>query len=265
MALFLILAILLNSNSSVFSQLMIDKAKIKLEIIPKETFAGTINVRNFSEKNVGVKVYFQDFVYIAPFDGRKNFLTLGATEYSCGKWIRFFPEEFTLAPFGKEEVAYSIEVPEGIKGGYYGVLFFETSMGQLEGKEVHLKVVQRLGCLFFLETDDKTKKAEIKTISITQDPLQGYFVNSGDTILIPSSVFYIMDKQGMIVGRGEIEKFYLPPGEKTSFNIKLPGELSQEAYTLVITFDLEEGDSLIKEIDFVKEKPGIIKILQIRD
>lgn len=252
-------------SSQVFPQLMIDTAKIKLEIFPQETLTGTINVRNFSERNVDVSVYAQDFVYVPPFDGSKNFLPAGTMDYSCGTWIRFFPEEFTLAPFGKEEVGYSIEVPKGARGGYYGVLFFETSMGHMEAKEVHLKVIQRLGCLFFLETQDKTKRAELKNISIAQITLQGDFVNLGDTILTPKSVFYIMDDQGMIVDRGAIETFYLPPQEETTFRLNLGEELSQKEYTLVLTFDLEEGDSLVKEIDFVKEKTGIIKILQIRD
>ena len=36
------------------------------------------------------KVYIQDFVYIPPFDGRKKFLPVGSTKFSCGEWISFF-------------------------------------------------------------------------------------------------------------------------------------------------------------------------------
>ena len=248
-----------------FSQLIIDKGKIKLEVTPGDTIIDYISVHNSSSGQIGGRVYFQDFVYLPPFDGRKQFLPLGSTEYSCGPWIKFSPQEFSLSPFGKEKVSYTMTVPEEAKGGYYGTLFFEAAPGIIEDEGVALKVVQRIGCLFFLETYDKDKKAEVKNLSFKTQSIRGDFLNSGNSIILPSGVFYIVDEEGIVADRGEIAKFYLPPSETVDFEISLPGTISSGDYTAVITFDLEDGDVLIKEVDFEKDALGNIKILRTRD
>jgi hypothetical protein len=42
-------------------------------------------------------------------------------------------------------------------------------------------------------------------------------------------------------------------------------DLDPGAYTLVMTITLEDGDVLVKEIDFQKSDPSTFKIIEIRD
>ena len=257
---FLLIGISLLTPRAVFSQLMIDKAKVSLTIQSEETIKGEIGVHNFSSHNVEVKVYPQDFLYLPPFDGRKRFLPPGSTKYSCAGWISFFPQQFQLPPRGKKKVVYTIRVPRQVSGGYYGVLFFETGSSKIEEKKVNLQIVQRVGCLFFLETKDKIKQGEVKDISIEGDNLKGKFLNQGNTILLGKGVFYIMSEEGVVIERGKIDNFYLPPQKETPFVVNLK-EVPQGNYIVVFTFDLQKGDVLVKEINFLKDKQGNVTIL----
>ena len=73
-----------------------------------------------------------------------------------------------------------------------------------------------------------------------------------------------MDKEGLVVHRGETDKMYLPPGAKSGFSASVAVQIPSGTYTLVLTFDLEDGDTLVKEIDFAKQNEAI-NMLQVRD
>jgi hypothetical protein len=69
----------------------------------------------------------------------------------------------------------------------------------------------------------------------------------------------------MVGERGELDTLYLPPKETAQFSIDLPNALSSGRYTLVATFDLEDGDVFVNEIDFEKDTFDTITILQVRE
>lgn len=247
-----------------FSQITLDKDKVKLEIKPGETITDTITVHNHSEEDILVKVYLQDFVYLPPFDGRKKAVSLGSTSRSCGLWTHLSPQEFILSGREKREVTYTIHVPLKVNGGYYSVLFFEESP-KFKTNTTGVTLTVRVGCSFFLETYDKKKQVHIESISVVSEGLRGDFLNAGNVILFFKSSFYVLNEKNIVVDRGEIQTFYLPPEEKIPFTISLPKDLPPDEYTGVITLDLfEEGEALVKEIDFVK-KGGKIHVLKVRN
>ncbi|MBN2121270.1 MAG: hypothetical protein JW734_09500 [Candidatus Omnitrophica bacterium] len=251
--------------TEVSAQLMIETGKVQEEIIPGKMIVGSVTIYNSSNKPLDIRVYLEDFTYLPPFDGVKKFFPAGTTERSCSDWIRFSPQEFRLAPRKGKKVSYSIKVPEDVQGGYYSVLFFETSPGALQKEKIDLKLIQRIGCLFFLETSTRSKKAKIESLSSIGDTLKGNFSNQSDVILAPKGIFYVMDSSGQVVERAEITPFYLPPGEKADFTMDMPGNMSLGQYTLVLTFDLGGGDCVVKEIDFFKKGTEDLSISQVRD
>ena len=253
------------NTAAVFAQLVVEEGKITLSVKPGETVVNSLTIYNTSDKTVPVKVYLTDFDYIPPYDGKKNFLPAGASSHSLKDWISFSPDEFHLFPNSKRKVNYSIKVPQDIEGGYYGVLFFEKGTPEnIEGAGV--KIVSRVGCLFFVEAKNKMKKGKIGDLKIAQNnQITGNFSNAGDVILISGGVYYFMSKEDTIIDRGEINKLYLPPQKQGSFSVNFPKKLDPGAYTLVITFDLQDGDSVVKEVDFAKETSAQIKILEERD
>ncbi|MDZ4242122.1 MAG: hypothetical protein U1D99_04780, partial [Candidatus Omnitrophota bacterium] len=176
----------------------------------------------------------------------------------------FLPTEFDLPPYGKKEIHFTAKLPPDAKGGYYGVLFFEKTEQNL--KDVTgVNIITRVGTLLFFESQDKKKKSHVGNLTAKGNAGAGIFKNGGDIIMIPQGTYFVLDGEGVPVDRGEISKFYLPPLESAAFSIPLAKELTQGQYSLVITFDLGEGDSVVKELDVRKNSDDSMTILQERD
>ncbi|RKY31502.1 MAG: hypothetical protein DRP68_04880 [Candidatus Omnitrophota bacterium] len=247
--------------------LRIDTPKIKLKVKGGETITGSIKVENPSSEKIEVKIYLEDFLYTSPYDGAKQFFAPGTTEFSCSSWINFSPQEIVLPPFGKRRVNYSIKIPSEIEGGRYAVLFFETSLGEIEEERegANIVILGRIGTLFFLEAKDSIKRADLENLKVEEGTIKGDFVNRSNVVIVSRGNFYIMDERGMVLDRGKIQDIYTFPNDKVPISIKPSKDLPSGRYTLISTFDLEEGDVLVKEIDFLKDSLGDIRILQVRD
>ena len=66
-----------------FAQLLLEEGKIKLNVQPGETVMNSFFIDNTSSESFPVKVYLEDFVYVPPFDGKKNFLPAEIGRASC--------------------------------------------------------------------------------------------------------------------------------------------------------------------------------------
>lgn len=264
---FLILGLVLSLSIPAFAQIKLDKYQVRADVTAGEVVRGTIAVENISNEGIIVKVYPQDFVFLQPFDGRKEVRDLGSTSYSCGQWITTSLNSFAIPPKGKQNIDYTIKVPEAKKGGYYAVLFFERTAAAGKGAaESGLGIMLRIGCSFYLETKDKKKEIKVEDVAAIEGGIKGKFLNSGDVTLISDSSYYVMDEKGTIFNKGPVrKKFYLPSAESVPFSINIDKNLSRGNYTLVINFNLEGGGSLVKEIDFLKEKSGNIGTLKVKD
>ena len=249
--------------SSAFSQILIEDAKVSLSLTPGQTVMGEVTVDNTSDEEVSIRAYWQDFVYIPPFDGNKKFFPVGTEKNSCGEWVNFVPENFVLKPYGKQKISYTVRFPKEAKEGHYGVLFFENA-APIKDARTGMNIILRAGSLFFLEPAGIQRKLTASNISFSQNQIQGEIENKSQIILIPEGIFYIMNTEGMVVDRGQTEKYYLPPGEGVPFFIDLPKDVPPGDYTLILTFNLGEGSVSVQEIDFKKTQTSL-EILQVRD
>ena len=127
-----------------------------------------------------------------------------------------------------------------------------------------MEIFTRTGCLFFVETIDSIKKAEISDIVVGDNKINLTLKNSGNVVLMPEATYYIMSDEGMVVDRGKIDRCYLPSEEKFPFVIQLKDILSAK-YSIILTYDLRDNDFLVKEIDFSKDSSGNITIIETRD
>jgi hypothetical protein len=250
--------------SSAFGQIFIEQGKIKRNVNPGQTLTGEIGVHNTTNQQAAVRVYWEDFVYVAPFDGSKKFLPAGSTGRSAVEWVQFTDKEFVLPAFGKKRVKYSIRIPDDARGGYYGVLFFEDA-GEKRQVETGVRLVSRVGSLFFLETNDRKKITKVSDVRADDGKIKGTITNQGNAIVLAKGIYYVMSADGFVADRGELKKVYLPPSEKADVVIPVAPELQAGRYSVVLTFDLEEGDSSVKEIDLIKHPGSTIEIKQLRD
>ncbi len=256
---------LLGMPGRVSAQLIIQKSVIKHEMAPGSGIVDSLEVTNSTNKPLAVKLYWQDFIYRQPFDkGNKEFMPSGTSDYSCADKITFSPNTITLPPFGKQEVKYSVKVPESFKTGCDGVLFFEMSPDVAKSR-IGMSFVTRIGTLFFLESTDANKSAKVEDLALNGGVLQGNFHNQGDVVLFPKGVFFFLSEDGLVEDRGEVNKLYVPPQAKADFQFVIPETLPPGKHTVVLTFDLERGDSVVIEVDFNKNPEGDINLVATRD
>ena len=246
------------------AQVLLEEGKVKLDVIPGENIAGKLTLHNTSATEVGMKLYWEDFVYKPPYDGSKDFLPQSSTEHSIADWANVSSRTLKFPPFAKKEIPYTMNIPDDFRKGHYGVLFFEKQNREAVS-EKGVNIVSRVGCLFFVEPKNKIKKMDLKNFRFTGKELTADFTNQGNVILIPDGTFYIIDQEGMVFDRGQIKKIYLPPGETGQYTMVFHADLAPGPYTLVMTIGLEDDDVAVKEIDFRKSYPSDFNIVEIRD
>ena len=246
------------------AQIFLEQAKVNLDVTAGEHLNGSLLVHNTSTETIFIKVYWEDFEYKAPYDGTKNFLPAGTAPGSASQWVTFLPQTFNIPAYGTQKIDYAVSVPSTMNEGHYGVLFFErTSSAKLNDEAVNL--VTRIGCLFFIEPKDKSKKADLTDISLKGNSLWVDFVNQGNATLLPHTTYYIMQEGGLVLHRGEAKKLYVPQGVSAPLEIPLKTKLGQGSYTVVVNSDLEDGDVVIKEIGLVVDSSGQIAIKNSQD
>jgi len=247
------------------AQMLIEEGKIKEQVSPGETVIGSVTVHNSSKDPLDLLIYLEDFKYTAPYDGTKEFFPVGTSERSSASWITFQPKQLTLPPLGHAKVTYSVRVPQDVQGGYYSVLFFEKADRQMltQGK-AGVSVITRVGSLLFFETPDAVKTVALENIQFADDKFTATEINSGSTALVAKCLFYVLDSQSVPVDRGALDAYYLWPGSRADLQIPFAKNLNPGHYTLVITFDLEDGVSSVHEIDFSKNADGKFDLIDYR-
>ncbi len=241
------------------AQLFLENGKVTLAVSGGEHTNGSLLIHNTSAQPADIKVYWEDFEYKAPYDGSKNFLPAGTAPASLSQWVTFSPQTFTMPAFGQQRVDYTVSVPSQIQEGHYGVLFFERNSDVLKNAG-GVTLVTRVGCLFFIEPKDKSKKAALQDIGLKANGLALNFINQGNVILIPHTTYYIMQADGLVLTRGDSKKSYVPPGVSAPLEIPLDKHLKAGHYTLVVNSDLEEGDVVVKEIGLAVDAAGEVTI-----
>lgn len=245
------------------AQVMLEQGRISVQVKPGEKLVNSITAINRGQVPVNLRVYLEDFVYTSPYQGGKEFMPTGSNKRSCASWISFSPPLLKLDSKDKATINYTINVPEEARGGYNAVLFVENASSPTDAR-IGVKIVTRVGSLFFLETSDSVRKAKIDKITLDKNKLTGQITNQGDVILVIRGTYYILDRKGMAAERGDVEALYLPPQKTANFSLAMPGKLAVGTYTLVLTFDLGEGVSAVVEVDVTKAKDGSFRILTIR-
>lgn len=263
--LLLILCIMVFSCSLAYSQVFIENGKVERLVSPGDKISDSVTIDNTTGKSVMVKIYWEDFTYQSPYDGSKKFSPAGTLKSSLANWIKFSPRDVVLPPFAKSNISYVIDVPANVKGGYYGVLFVEPQNSVTSTADKGVRIITRVGSLFFIETADRQKTAALDQAGFDKNLFKSQLVNSGDVILLPELSYYVLNRDGLAMDRGQIKKSYLPPGAKLPVEIPVSKDLKPGDYTLILTFDLQDGDVFVKEVDFAKNSDVEYQLRTIRD
>lgn len=259
----------------------LDQAKIRIKAPAGKTAVGQIEIRNPSDEIKKVRVYALDWVYSNEL-GEKEFFVPETKPLSCSKWISFAPAELSLNPSAKEYVQYTVKIPEDVKGSYHSILFFESLMGEAKESPEAMAVVPvsvRVGCLVSVEVEGTVERsAKVENLSITREQesykIEADLTNTANADITVAGSFNIVDKQGMVFGRGEFDNRYTLPGNKVKVSSQWKGKLAKGTYDLVLTLDLgislEEvgvgrGPLKVLETDLeVDDNGNVVKVGQLR-
>jgi hypothetical protein len=246
--------------------LRINNPKFDIQLDKGKSYSGSITVENNSDKDARIRVYAEDFIYVPPFDGSKEFSHLGTTNFSLSSWLVLPPTEFTLLPYANQTVNFILRPQESVTKVHCGVIFFETTIGKTTNEQGQgIDILGRVGSLIFVEPQELRKIGEFSEITADHNSLTGNFLNNGNTFLHVQGTYYIIDAAEIVKDRGKITELYLLPQDKARVAIKLPQNLSEGKFTLVITFDLEGETAVVKEIDLQVSANGEVNILATRD
>jgi len=255
--------------------LRINNPKVRLSVPQGGHQSGEIDVENFGALPVNVRVYLEDWTFSDQVGG-KTFFPKGTQESSCALWMTFYPADVELEPGATQKVRYTVAVPEKAEGGYFCVMFFETGGGTVEkvdesGSVVAVKVLNRLGALFYVEPQGTVDRAgEVTRLEAGHNRndfvLDVGFKNTGNTDINTLGTFNVFDAQGYVFARGEFETVYtLPQGQATLHAVASSVDLKPGSYDLLVTLEYEQGGALTQEASFTVDPNGTLSPLTIKD
>ena len=232
---------------------LLDKPKVRLSIPPGRSQNGVIEVENRSPEAKDIRVYLEDWVYLPEQDGSKEFKPAGTARLSCARWISFSPAEFTLSPFSKRAVHYTVKVPTGVEGGHYSVLFFENLLSAPSEEGVSVGVAIRVASLFYVEPEGTIKRdAELSSLSLEKRidnilQIAADFKNIGNVDITSEATYSIIDERGIVYARGEFNPIYTLPGDKGKIESIWKEAIPSGEYDLIITLNLGGGIVKVSE------------------
>lgn len=257
-------ALLLAVYATGYAGVSLQSRELWYTVKPGDKVVGSVVVSNQDAAPVTLKAYMEDVVFEAPYDGARNFVPAGSTERSCAEWVRLGLQDFIIPGRQQQEVSFTISVPEDAQGGYYAILFFEADTAPVDGEKA-MGLIVRSGCSIFVETEDRLLKAGVEDFSLSNGVIEGELVNEGTSILVTQGSYYLMGKDGIVAGRGDLGKYYLPEGKSAHFKGTLDASLSAGTYTVMVNFGSRQGLAYIKEIDIKLDSGGSAQILAERD
>lgn len=230
----------------------IEPVKNRHIISPGTSKAGTIRVSNLSAEAKNIRVYAEDWYYLPVCDGTKEFQPAGTSPRSASRWIDFSPVEFVVPPYGTQSVNYTVKVPADAEGGYYSVLFFENYLDNSSGSSeegVSVDVAVRVAALFYIEPEGTIQRtARVDDFKVTREKskllITAQFANTGNVDINTKGTFFIIDRKGMVYGRGEFNDIYTFPGDKAQLSAVWSEPLPKGAYDIVLTIDI--GRALVE-------------------
>jgi len=168
---------------------------------------------------------------------------------SNGDWITVTPQRFQIEAGQTQDVTFRLDVPVGVEGVYWGMIFVEGSPRPQEQAGAAVLAIERFGVKVY-ETVPGTEDlvGRITQVRKTADnPLtfEIRFENMGNVQLRPTGRIDIISQNGETVRNTRIEEFPLLPGKVRILSVTDTTEppLTAGIYRALVTIDYG-GDNL---------------------
>ena len=140
-------------------------------------------------------------------------MTPGSTPWSLNDWIKIGPTEFDIPPGKQQTVRFVISAPGDVKGGRYGIIFFETAAPPSQIKEVGATVNVRLGTVVLVTVQNTSViKAKLTGLSVDVSakgkPLEVSWTvyNDSNVLIRPFGTLKIIDENKKEIATIDVNK-----------------------------------------------------------
>ncbi len=247
----------------------ISPSLIRLTGKPGQAQNATVRVSNNGVSSTQVITDMSDVGNAVDKEGRltRQFPPAGTTPFSCAKWTLLRDSEFTLAPKAFKDVTFIISPPADSVGGSACVVFFrgipppeDSASGSQEYAKATIQIQPRLGAMVFYEIEGTVQRTA-KLLNISSEPptantplkIHYAFKNTGNTDVLITGTFYILDSSKTLVTKGDLKTIRMFPGDEGSSETESAATtLSSGKYQLVVSFELGPNarEVIVKELEF---------------
>lgn len=255
----------LQAQSTQQGSVSITPASIDAKVKSGSSYTQTFTIRN----GTGVRLRFRCSVEDMGYDENNVRLTgrPGTLPRSASLWTQFTPAEVVIEPNSSASVKAVITVPQAVSGSYSTVPVFEgmpadisvPNASQTNTATASVGIKFR-GLMLFTTEEGAEYNIEIMNGRIlpptasSELELNLGLRNRGTAHARVRGAFAILDSNGKLIGRGNIEEKRYLPTQADSIKGKWSGELPSGTYISVITLSYNrvglEPFSLVYELPF---------------
>lgn len=234
----------------------VDRLHVNLEITPGQSKTGSFWVIHSGKEPEEVSISLRDWT--KDINDTNILSKPGTCPRSLAKWIDFSPITFVLEGGQKQEVTFTITIPEEERGPHWLMFIVESNSKitrEFESKE--RKFVFTISMAYGIkirQTDPEMAldKGRITNMSIivvnpgdSSFKVKVEFENAGTTFLEPSGRVEFRDEKGEVVDKIDVESFRILPEGKRVLELSYEGEkLSPGEYLALAIIDFG-GDYLV--------------------
>ena len=251
-ALALLLTVALMPAAGRAQSIALSPGQVRATFKPGVPFQIELATANQGDTPVDMSVQITDLWYNEK--NEKTFGSPGSSPRSAANWIQFVPEHFEVQPHGTQKLHAVITPPSNAQGGYYAVLFVQSTPKLTFDKTANGKTIftnVRVGCLVLLEAE-KTEDYKIGLSNMTLTPpaanrsldLNFEVENDGNVHVFPVARLAVIDSSRKLVAKAESDPKRLLPGQKDFMHVGWTGDLPPGDYTAVLT--VTYGDDRIE-------------------
>lgn len=226
------------------------------QVLPGESYRGTIQVQNASEKSKSVSIYLRDYWF--SYTGESRHDPAGTMERSNANWISFNPALINLGPNETATVNFEVNVPgESLSGTYWSVIMVEgivppDTAGHSNGVTINtairyaVQIVTNIG---------ETGTSDIQFLGMelgkqaANSLLYVALENTGERVLRPELVLELFDEAGNSLGIIKADRRKTFPGTSVMITLRLEG-IKPGSYNGVLVADCDDDHVFGTNVSF---------------
>lgn len=223
---------------------------------PGDSYRGTIQVQNASDKSRSVRIYQRDYWF--SYTGESKHDPAGTLERSNADWISFNPELLNLGPNETATVNFEVAVPQkSLAGTYWSVIMVEgivppDTTNYSSGVTINTAIryaVQIVTSIGETGTSDIQflgmelgKQEETNLLNVALE-------NTGERMLRPELALELFDEAGNSLGVLKAERRKTFPGTSVMITLRLEG-IKPGSYNGVLVADCDDDHVFGTNVSF---------------